>query len=430
MPISVSSWKLSFFGRYFGKHKSKSSVPIRRKCLRPELLDERNLLAADLVPLSFYSDGTDLVVQYDVQNQNAAPFDVGVYSSADGVTPDTLLQMHRFDDASEYSVGSHTQSIVANFTDSTDDYKLLMVFDVNDEVAEANENDNDQLFDGGVFRSGDIVHVHGSAVADTVSISNGTAMNVTLNGVTHTFGANVSEVHVRTQAGDDTVSSANSRNLWAFGGDGSDSLTGGAGNDWLSGGDGRDTLDGRGAIDWMEGDDGDDVMTGGAGDDAMFGGAGYDRLEGESGDDFISGDDDPDLIYGGPGADMLLGMGGNDVMYSDAADTLVDPGSGLNTLESEDDGYGGYGPELTDLQVTFLDGTLTVSGNIDDDDTDGATVTVGGEVDEAADANADQNGDFVVDFEDLDPIYGWVSVVVTDADGNVTSTEWVLITDP
>jgi Ca2+-binding RTX toxin-like protein len=114
------------------------------------------------------------------------------------------------------------------------------------------------------------------------------------------------------------------------GGDGDDTLIGGAehdvirgfgGNDSISGGGGRDIIRGNGQHDTISGGDDIDSIKGGWGDDRIYGNAGNDvidgqpgsnRLSGGDGDDFLfardtRGDDtDRDTLLGGPGEDRMF----------------------------------------------------------------------------------------------------------------------------
>ncbi|WP_349601045.1 cadherin-like domain-containing protein [Azospirillum argentinense] len=95
--------------------------------------------------------------------------------------------------------------------------------------------------------------------------------------------------------GSDTVTAVNASSaVELIGGDGDDSLTGGAyadslrgdnGNDWLDGGDGNDTLSGGNGNDWLCGGGGNDTLSGGSGNDTLTGGGGNDLLDGGAGDD-------------------------------------------------------------------------------------------------------------------------------------------------
>jgi Ca2+-binding RTX toxin-like protein len=102
------------------------------------------------------------------------------------------------------------------------------------------------------------------------------------------------------------------------GGNGSDTLTGGADDDTISGGNGSDTV------------------AGGEGDDTIDGGNGADTLEGGSGSDTITGGNGNDDIDGGEGADIINGEGGSDTIHNGATQDfvtdLVNGGSGNDTL--------------------------------------------------------------------------------------------------
>lgn len=75
------------------------------------------------------------------------------------------------------------------------------------------------------------------------------------------------------------------------------------------------------------GGNGSDELTGGKGNDTFHGNAGDDVLDGNAGDDWIRGDSGSDVLIGGSGSDYLYakdGIGGNDTVFGD---TLVGPGS-------------------------------------------------------------------------------------------------------
>jgi hypothetical protein len=138
------------------------------------------MMAADLVVTGFTADGEDLVVTYDVTTDTAAEFDIGVYRSSDGVTPDSLLFSQRVTASNLLAVGTgHEISLVADFTDVPEDYQLMVVLDSADEVSETSETNNILLFAGGVFQTVDgTVKVHGTSSADQVEIEGGTDLTV------------------------------------------------------------------------------------------------------------------------------------------------------------------------------------------------------------------------------------------------------------
>lgn len=116
----------------------------------------------------------------------------------------------------------------------------------------------------------------------------------------------------------------------------------------FSGGDGNDTLLGGAKIDLLYGGNGDDLIDAGGGDDGLsfstlfgyqtgvFGGAGNDILRGGDGRDYLDGGDGDDILEGGLGNDSgqlgamafgLYGRTGNDILRGgDGDDYLEDIG--------------------------------------------------------------------------------------------------------
>lgn len=96
-------------------------------------------------------------------------------------------------------------------------------------------------------------------------------------------------------------------------------LYGGNGHDTLLGGAGDDRLWGEAGNDILYGGDGRDLLYGEAGNDVLEGGAGADSLYGGEGDDLLDGGIGNDVLYGGSGNDTYrLGRGaGHDVIYED-----------------------------------------------------------------------------------------------------------------
>jgi Ca2+-binding RTX toxin-like protein len=144
---------------------------------------------------------------------------------------------------------------------------------------------------------------------------------------------------------------------------GADQLYGGAGNDTLyvdaadtviNGGTGTDivimleaaalSLDlGANSVEWVYGNAGADhldastlgqgaVIYGGAGDDIITGSSYNDDLRGDAGNDTIRGGIGNDVIFGGAGADRLYGGDGDDTLFIDHADTVVDGGTGYDSV--------------------------------------------------------------------------------------------------
>ena len=287
MQLPFSSWKETFAKLGYRKARRRDQrLRQRFNSRRPQIesLEQRQLLASDLVVTALYADGSDLLVDYEVVGDPATAFDLDITRSRDGVNDDAAIHSARVSDAADLSVGSHTLSISPDFTDVKEDYWLLARIDAGGEVSETDETNNNATFDVGVFQAVDgVVHVHGNYADDDISITQPGVITVRLNGVDNDFtAANVTGVHSRTHGGIDDIMAGSGVlvPVWSFGGDGDDDIFGGDASDFLDGGYGDDELKGR---------DGDDVLRGRAGDDDLTGDAGNDLLIGDIGVDTIDG---------------------------------------------------------------------------------------------------------------------------------------------
>ena len=293
-------------------------------------LNRLNLIilpAADIEIERFHTEDDLLKVYYTISGgytlQDPAPeFDVTIYSSPDGVVPETkLVETYTVDTTSMLIDGSYTVQISPEFLDQgggvydlEEDYYLVAVVHADVDVV-----GNNALFEGGIFRAEDgTVHVHGLDIADvdpeldkqdSVYVSyDDPDYDITMGQLTPSYSENdVTEFHIRTHDGSDLVTTPNpgemndsgiDRVMWIFGGPGHDGLAGGDLDDLLYGGPGEDGLSGR---------PGDDTIYGEDGDDELEGHNGADRIEGGPGNDIIEGWGDTDYIYGGPGDDMIRG---------------------------------------------------------------------------------------------------------------------------
>ena len=364
MQLPFGSWTETF--RKLGYKRVKRKGNLARKRIKGrravcEQLERRELLAADLLITQFYSNGTDLLVDYDVVNEAATAFDIDITRAADGVNDDAVVHSARISDAADLAVGSHTLTIAPNFTDVQEDYWLLARIDAGGEVAETDETNNSATFDGGVFQAADgTIHVRGTSGLDDVSVTQPGLLKVRLNGVEYTYNAStVTEIHTRTHEGVDDImgGSGVAKPMWSFGGAGDDDLFGGKKDDYLDGGDGDDYIKGRQGDDELEGRDGDDEIHADAGDDVLRGGDGNDELRGNENDD---------LLYGGAGADSLYGGQGIDVIYGDDGDDYIEGNEKSDTLyggAGNDTIKGGYGADT----IYGEDGDDTIEGNQDAD---------------------------------------------------------------
>ncbi len=120
------------------------------------------------------SDDTDLTLSYTISSGTSIGFAIGLYASADGETPDQLLQTVA---AVALTTGTHNLTISPAFDDLQEDYYLVAVVDHWDEVGETNETDNVALFAGGTYllyepSSDQVVRIFdGGDSAEAVSVS-------------------------------------------------------------------------------------------------------------------------------------------------------------------------------------------------------------------------------------------------------------------
>ncbi|MGW8169788.1 MAG: calcium-binding protein [Sulfurovaceae bacterium] len=75
-----------------------------------------------------------------------------------------------------------------------------------------------------------------------------------------------------------------------------------------------------------------DYIFGFKGNDIINGDSGNDILDGGAGNDTISGGDGNDILNGGDGIDLLFGDASDDQIVYDASDSIIDGGTGIDTL--------------------------------------------------------------------------------------------------
>jgi len=355
------------------------------------------------------------------------------------------------------------------------------VLDVNQEIGESNEGNNQGAFAGGIFKTAaGTIHIHGTSAADSISISQSSNVDVVFNGANFAYvPSGVTGVRVRSHAGNDSVVSsiAADKAFAAFGGDGNDTITGGAGadvfyagygDDLLNGGAGDDTLHGEYGSDVINGQAGadslysgmnsasyggyGDALYGGDGNDALYGDGGADLLRGEAGNDTITCGAGDDIAYGGVGDDFLIGGYGDDALYGDEGDDTLYGDAGNDSLFGGDGGdagygsYGGYGdqidggigidhivaiensdiadlPWFAERATDWALGLRTIEGRLTDDgNMAGRYVTISGALSGSASVASD--GTFY--WTTTSSIKGTVYLSFTDEEGLIVTTQIVL----
>ncbi len=121
----------------------------------------------------------------------------------------------------------------------------------------------------------------GTTGCDIIAANASNPSAITINGLVGSYSVGTGgHVIVYGLDCDDNISLTGNINLEAHGGEGNDTITGGAGHDVL----------------W--GDEGNDTLTGGAGNDVLIGGSGSDRLVGSAGHDILVAGDLQGHNYG------------------------------------------------------------------------------------------------------------------------------------
>jgi Ca2+-binding RTX toxin-like protein len=112
-------------------------------------------------------------------------------------------------------------------------------------------------------------------------------------------GSGVEVMTAKLGDGNDTSVNETGMQLYAFGEDGNDRLTGGSVYDDVDGGPGNDVVDGGDGGDEVIGGSGDDRVIGGEGDDQLVPSAGTDTADGGPGRDELLESEGPDDFHGG-----------------------------------------------------------------------------------------------------------------------------------
>lgn len=242
---------------------------------------------ADIVARSFVTNGHDTVtITYDVLDTDAQPFDVGVFLSSDtrfddDRSVDTFVDSVSISDPADLAVGRHVKSYAIGAgaigdsvlalpgrgaTELDLDYHVLAVLDFGNVVAESDSDalneDNTTRLTGLYAGTDHSLYFHGLLAADTISVAlSNTQYIVNWNASQQTYSAtDVTLLRFRSHAGDDSLSASNlAMRLYAWAGDGHDTITGGLFGDIIDGGDGPDTIIPAGGTNTLQGGRGDDT---------------------------------------------------------------------------------------------------------------------------------------------------------------------------
>ena len=227
------------------------------------------------------------------------------------------------------------------------------------------------------FRSELVIEAYNASIADTLNLSDDSAINGTeaddyLTGTSNNDiinGFRGNDIIVGKEkpdaidggTGNDLIDGGKGKD-YLFGKEGHDNLDGGQNDDFLNGGVGDDLIEGGKGSDFVVGSDGKDTIDGGEGDDLIDGGTGKDLIKDTQGNNAFYGNDGDDLLFAGKGDDVLYGDAGSDVLHSDAGNDQLFGGVGddeLNGGEGDDNLVGGEGNDT----ITGLSGSDTLTGN-------------------------------------------------------------------
>ncbi len=204
------------------------------------------------------SASSQLNVSYTITGGTADPFNIGIYTSPDGVTPDQLLQSVYVNGGMDLPLtdGDDTASFAAQFDDIPSNYHLIAVSDTSDDSTKSTVE-----FAGGVFYAQsvtasppqNILYVFGgddASDSDTAYIhgsGDSPANSVVFNSTAFDYSSvtpPITGIHVRGEAADATFEATPNFTLplWLFGGSGANILAGGSGENTIVPGSGTNTI--------------------------------------------------------------------------------------------------------------------------------------------------------------------------------------------
>ena len=150
-----------------------------------------------------------------------------------------------------------------------------------------------------------VLEIEGTGRADTIVLTMASPRTLTVrvgDAETSFSRKSFGKIRIAAGRGDDLVTVGSdaapvTAPVSVTGGEGSDTIVGGAGNDKLSGGGGADLITGGSGDDKIAGDNGNDDLHGGDGRDSITGGRGDDQLHDDAGRDAVYGNVGTDTCY-------------------------------------------------------------------------------------------------------------------------------------
>ncbi len=313
----------------------------------------------------------NLWVRYTITGAAAPQFNIGVYSSTNGVQPQTLLQSVAADSA-DLGPGTYTVPLGLTLADLGSVGYYFAKLDPDDGVEETSKADNIAALsfpNAGSYQdsAGDVYVVtpKGGQTDSVVATQDLISGDVTIvaNETTSVF-QNVSNIDVMLQGSGGSVSAAGvTVPMTIYGGTGSDTIVGGDGGNTIYGGTAGGNVIYAGA--------GDDTIYGGGGvgggHNTIYGGSGTDTIYAGDGGDTITGGSGTNTIYGGAGNDTITGGSGTNTIYAGSGNATITGGTGNNEI------YGGAGNDTLDGSagqnnwIQAGSGTTTIDGGSGND---------------------------------------------------------------
>jgi hypothetical protein len=363
---------------------------------------------ADILMSGLTADGgTTVTVTYQISGTAVPSFTIAFVKSdsSEYVVGTPALSSVVVSNPADLTVGVHSKSyilgaeisLVTEALETDEDYYLLAVADVNNQVGEvdgdAHNEDNTVVFQGVYHQAGAPIFVHGTEAADTITAGGASifALTVNFNGAVNSYNT-ANSLRIRAHGGDDNVNlsgvtfgNANFKPFVA-GGAGADNLTGGSPDETFLGGADNDTINGGGSADtvsYVDSPAGVIVnLTTGIASDGFGGTDSISSANHAIGSDFgdsLTGSIPANTLNGGDGGDSLDGQRGNDTLIGGEGDDSFEGGLGADTASyadspaavnadlsssAADDGYGTTDSlsNVENLTGSAYDDTLTGDG--------------------------------------------------------------------